>query len=112
MKIFAGIFSFYILFLAVFPSFMNLKAEESAKQVKNSCCHSMNCEKKKAEQKTDNDCPKGKCTPFFGCTKMHVVIPTASVIPSAPDYSDFHISHAPSQYFSPLTSVWHPPKSA
>lgn len=112
MKYFAGLFSFYILFLAVFPTFLNLKSKESSKQIKHTCCHSENCEKKKEDQKSDNNCPKGKCTPFFGCTKMHVVIPNAFVIPSEPDYSDFYGLLFPTPYFSPLTSVWHPPKTA
>jgi hypothetical protein len=107
MKTFALIFSFYILFLAVMPSFVHKISKTST------CCHKKECCKKaKQEQQSKNSpCSKGNCTPFFGCTNIQVVVTQSEKVPSV----NVIIIQKDSAYIEFLTSdfyskSWHPPR--
>ncbi len=69
------------------------------------------CEKK-SDNKKDKGCPQGACSPFFGCTKMQVVIPAFAALTSKQIIFDERISFFNQSYISTsLASVWHPPKA-
>jgi hypothetical protein len=108
MKTFAFLFSFYILFLAVLPSFANNIAKSKTRCHQKACCHKA----KSAQQSKNNNCPKGNCTPFFGCNNIQVIVPqiekSLSVdvikIKKITVYLDFFTSDF-------YAKSWHPPRS-
>ena len=111
MKLFAASLGIYILFLAVLPTFVNLKLTDKKENCQRTCHPiSKSCENKSG--KNDKGCSKGLCTPFFGCAKMQVVIPISATLPSKPAVvHEKHFSLYIEPHFSTvLISVWHPPK--
>ena len=90
MKTFAAILSFYILSLLVLPSFVSLKLDEKKAHCKKTCCHNVKPCEKKNEKKKDNACQKGNCTPFFGCSNLHFVIPKTITLTFKPIYLSKH----------------------
>ncbi len=113
MKLFAAALSFYILFLAVLPTFANMKMSNMKGGCQKTCCPlSKPCENKSNNTK-DNGCAKGQCTPFFSCAKMQVIIPVSTALPCKQVlYKHHYVLSFDSYYFTSLSSVWHPPKVA
>jgi hypothetical protein len=111
MKIFAATLVFYILLLSVIPVLSSFKVTGKKEQCQKTCCHlSKPCEKK-SDNKKDKGCPQGQCSPFFGCTKMQIVIPTFAALTSKQIVLDEGNSFFVQSYVSTsLASVWHPPK--
>ncbi|MCX6290816.1 MAG: hypothetical protein NT126_03540 [Bacteroidetes bacterium] len=110
MKLFAAFFSFYILFLTVSPSFLIMKVEKKEHCRKERCHASKPCEKK-SDHKKEKSCPKGQCTPFFGCVKVQVVIPSFVVLSDKQPVQKKTFAFFVESYSSAsLASIWHPPQ--
>lgn len=111
MKTTASTLGFYILFLAILPSLVHLiETKKDGHQSTSLCLAANSCENKSGNSK-DDDRSNSKRTPFFGCPKMHVVIPTAPVLTSKPAFNVQHLSYySYPGVLSSYTSVWHPPK--
>ena len=110
MKSFAATFGIYILFLTILPTFVNLIVSDKIEHCRKTCCPYAKSYENKSEKK-DNGCNKEQCTPFFGCTKMQVIIPFSASLPCKPVISKTHfILFVESCFSTALTSVWHPRK--
>lgn len=107
MKTFALLLSFYILFLAVLPSFANNIVKSK------SCCHQKTCchKAKSTQQPKSNDCSKGSCSPFCGCSNLQVVVPQTEKAPSVDVINiqkfDVFMESFTSDFYS---ESWHPPR--
>ncbi len=111
MKIFAATLGFYILLLSVIPVLSNFKVTGKKEQCQKTCCHLTKSCEKKSDNKKDKGCPQGQCSPFFGCTKMQIVVPTFAALISKQIVLGERISFFVQSYVTTsLSSVWHPPQ--
>lgn len=108
MKTFAFIFSFYILFLAVLPTF-----EINIAKPTTCCCHQKACcpKAKSHQMPKNNDCSKGNCTPFCGCGNIQVVVPQSEKAPVV-DVMNIQKFTVYMESFTSdfISESWHPPR--
>ena len=112
MKITASILGVYILFLAVLPSLVHLTGPSKKNSHGTSFCLCSNsCDNKPVPSK-EGERPNSKRTPFFGCPKMHVVIPAEPVLICKPVFNGNYVVHYTDPgVFTSYSAVWHPPKA-
>ena len=111
MRALAIIFCFYILFLAVLPTFQVVSTKTTRCSIQKKCCHS-HCQKTLPKSKEKNkDCTKGHCSPFCDCNNIQVIMQqkeralTNVVIEAKKYLRDI-------EFFTSgfLKKSWHPPK--
>jgi len=108
MKIFALTFSFYLLFLAIYPAFGASIGKMNAAPSSKSYCHDTHGGK---HSNGNESCPKGTRTPLFGCPYIQLIIHQIDEI----HFSSITITiensfYKESPYVVFLLLPWHPPK--
>lgn len=106
MNLFAPTLGLYIAFLALFPAMIgsNTRSQRHAVAANSHPCQ------KRYPSGTDQGSSK-KCTPFFGCPKTHVVIPSTPVAnPNFLSLEEQNVVYLATGLSRGFYEAWVPPK--
>ncbi len=110
MRIFVSIFSFYLLFLTIYPAFAARVANTKTICSQKNCCPDAIQGKQPDDSKK---CPNGTRTPLFRCPYIQIAIHQVDEIcfnELTVIGKTFSSSYKESSFVAFLFPPWHPPK--